>query len=55
MIDYIGVKYSMHSPQIAEKKYPSNGFFKGAGWDILTTDIYISAHDSGYNFSCDDG
>ena len=52
VIDYIGVKCSMHSLRFFEKRYPRNGWFEGQNWDTLRSYIYLSAHISGYPLSC---
>lgn len=46
MIDYIGVKCSMHSLKCLEKKYPSNGLFEGEDQDHLWSYTCRSAHNS---------
>ena len=52
VIDYICAKHSLHELRFCDKKYPSNGLFKGEGWNLLKSDICRSAHSSGYQLSC---
>ena len=52
VIDYIGVKCSLHSLWFSEKKYPSNGIFNVEGCDLLNTDICMVARSSGYHLLC---
>ena len=51
VIDYIGVKYSMHSLRFFENNYPSDGLFEGENWDHLRSYICWFAHSSGYQLS----
>ena len=53
--DYICAKGSLHDLRFCDKKYPSNGIFKGKGWDLLKKDICRSAHSSGYHLYCNGG
>ena len=38
VMDYICAKHSLHELWFSEKQYPSNGFKKGEGWDLLNSD-----------------